>query len=243
MLNKLIYIYTRTSSPNTFKTSSPERQITNIQTSFTNLINPIIISEQCKADVPLKDRLGFSNLIQAADIGPIDLYMESVSRLGRTQAVIEEFMAIRLNSKYSIQVQFVRDISEVLDPGSQFDILREQHYKNMSQELIYLRTSLNISHSKAISEGKRFYGRKTLELRYPNLINEIETLTKTPGFSRLSYNRISHLLFSKGITTFTNRPLSNESIRLLINRNFPNSRSYTTKSSTDTKSTQTEFSR
>jgi hypothetical protein len=95
-MKTLILIYTRTSSLSSYRKLSPDRQIQNLLNSFPylNLETLTLISEQCKANLDLYKREGFSKIINLSKDHNIELYTESLSRIGRSHLIYEEFMKL-----------------------------------------------------------------------------------------------------------------------------------------------------
>jgi DNA invertase Pin-like site-specific DNA recombinase len=156
-------IYTRTSSKTTFKKESPDRQIEIIKKNYPNLHPKAkILKEQCQANLSLMDRIFFNKIIQIAKTHKVILYIESFSRLGRCEGILNEFLDINKNLNNNITINLAIGTNAVFNPSPQFDEVRKYALDLVSKEPQYLRTSLDKAKQKALEQGKKFDGRKSL---------------------------------------------------------------------------------
>lgn len=158
-------IYTRTSSKYSYKLVSPERQIAHIYKKFPYLknTNQLILKEQCKGIVPLKDRKEFSKILSIKE--KINQYVESVSRIGRNEKILKEFMKQKnITPKFT-----VGDEQVLIDRTKMGEKLRKFKGKQQSDEAKIQTEQLNLKRKLSNEKGEKFDGRKTLDELYPKL--------------------------------------------------------------------------
>lgn len=210
----MFIIYTRTSSITSFKKDSPSRQEEIISAKFTQLSkNKMIINEQCNANVPLKDRVGFQKIIEIAKTQKVIQYLESFSRLGRSETILNEFL--ELNKTLNIKVKLAMGTTDIFNPSPIYDPVRKYALDLVANEVKFLRTSQLKAKERALSKGEKFDGRKNLLEIHPNLAD----LKKTESIKNMSLKAIGTYLYTKyNIKTSKNNPLSKSAVQSIFNR-------------------------
>lgn len=200
-------IYTRTSSLSSYKLLSPDRQIESIKNKYPELRNQeqLIFKEQCKATKSLKKRKEYSKILALG--GKINQYVESVSRIGRSEEILNEFKEAQNITPYFS----IGDEQVLRDRSATGDLLRKFKGKQQTDEAKVQTEQLKLKRKRAKEVGQKFDGRKSLTELYPNLNN---ILINNPD---KSLRDIANQAYMENITN-KGKKLSIEAIRKLRNK-------------------------
>lgn len=230
MNKKIYYIYTRTSSPRTFKDGVSVFRQKEVCTRYivealNGAIAEKVYSDQVRDHIPLLQRTQLVHLLEDISQQPLknrNIVVESVSRLGRSATILIELKEVLKTSKIKI----------IPVDRPDFRSLRPKGIEKLSQILTWEKETLLQKHKATYEYYKekrgiltydgvgKFQGRKNI---YQTFKKEVDYYFKNNLNIKKSLDTIRVDFYEIGIRTKLGKPISKSTASRLVNYLLKNS--------------------